>query len=1035
MSNDFPDIAKGRVASISKQYERRPSDNVSPTSKVSLSALRSPDTPSSRLKPSSRQYPLNEENLFAPRWNSITTASGANLTQTSIQNVPRTNLRAHSVDEVPVSLLVENHHELAMKTENASTRLFGSTGHFVDPMIKAFAIQDNANRFVKTEDPRGHGNVKIGASRGVLAWLERNHKGQREWLPYELPCAICHATPSDADRTVMDRQFGFCSSLNLTYNDYYQYAWSFGSKYVVLEKQYWELHPEALPAEVWATRLLKTHTKTPVPNIVAAWKEGQVAITITERAKGRPLADTWRSLSEDTRNTIAAEVAGYIRQWRRIKSPKISALDGGPYLNPERIIGCSEGLPTRFETENEYHDHIRAKLTGKVRDDELQHLIKLMPTTQPFVFTHGNLTLNNIFIDEGHVCAIIGLDRSAFLPAWAESLATHFSYGSYEREWKQKLFEYIAYPDIKSCWDTFQELQMSEGPIVQHKTMRTKLERPTHPIGHSLPEEQVQLAQEDQKGNERKPSPEDELRTQLVDMVTDKERGLGEALDKKKAKAEVEAKVEKDGVERGYRGKKPASLRLTKDFSTNPTDSSLPFRIMKPQRQSRETKRSPNNPHTQTQEIEGSSDNQGVEHFLASSQAIASTSDNPRTPSREEPSLSKRDRNSSWTPTVTHPRSGLSAFRVKEESLVRQYFPRGLHLHKPSGTGNDCTLRAVYQSFGSQYPELKGYMTPTALRESLASTRRGEPKDYSSTDQVEYMADLDIIFNNWCRNNLPDDINDAYRLGCIVQEGDECLDGWLPGEPDGRNLVWVFRSCINENVTQDESEDLSKRGCYQGVFPAGGSRSSGDVGSKRSPGRHDTASAGLTPHKALTPNFPGEKGGASQRRPSGAEASADSRTEESGVRPITTQGARHEAGVVLSITEPNTEMRSADAAQRLPTADMTMSESIESDVTAKAGSMPGDTLGARPMPLHAEPPRYEYAGSSQDDNQAKITNAIQTEVAQLAEETAAERSTPRSHREKVRRPDGRQSLKVVARPSDVSNSAKESDEGSDNGEE
>jgi hypothetical protein len=176
---------------------------------------------------------------------------------------------------------------------------------------------------------------------------------------------MCHATPGDGVRTIMDKQFGFCSSLNLTYNDCDQYDWSFGSRYVVLEKQYWNLHPEALPAEVWATKLLKQRTSTPVPGTIAAWKEGNVAITITERAKGTPLAEIWDSLSEGARNYLAAQVAGYVKQWRRIKSPTISALDSGPYLSPERTIGCSDGLPTQFETKAQYRNRIKAILGGE----------------------------------------------------------------------------------------------------------------------------------------------------------------------------------------------------------------------------------------------------------------------------------------------------------------------------------------------------------------------------------------------------------------------------------------------------------------------------------------------------------------------------------------------------------------------------------------------------------------------------------------------------------------------------------------------
>ncbi|KAK8138112.1 hypothetical protein PG984_001492 [Apiospora sp. TS-2023a] len=48
----------------------------------------------------------------------------------------------------------------------------------------------------------------------------------------------------------------------------------------------------------------------PVPEVVAAWKEGQVAITITERARGRTLAELWDGLGREEREVYAREVGG-----------------------------------------------------------------------------------------------------------------------------------------------------------------------------------------------------------------------------------------------------------------------------------------------------------------------------------------------------------------------------------------------------------------------------------------------------------------------------------------------------------------------------------------------------------------------------------------------------------------------------------------------------------------------------------------------------------------------------------------------------
>jgi hypothetical protein len=115
-----------------------------------------------------------------------------------------------------------------------------------------------------------------------------------------------------------------------------------------------------------------------------------------------------------------------------------------------------------------------------------------MPGSQPFVFTHVNLTLNNIFVNEGHVSSIVGLDRCAFLPVWAESLATHFAYGTHEREWKETLFRYIAYPEIKTYWNVCQELQITKPPDAQHGDAKARVEAPARRVSLGLLDVQVQ---------------------------------------------------------------------------------------------------------------------------------------------------------------------------------------------------------------------------------------------------------------------------------------------------------------------------------------------------------------------------------------------------------------------------------------------------------------------------------------------------------------------------------------------------------------
>ncbi|KAI4601588.1 Actin-like protein 10 [Pestalotiopsis sp. 9143b] len=362
--------------------------------------------------------------------------------------------------------------------EELPIRLFGN-GEPVDPVLKAFQLQDSIDARLDKLSPTKKRDKGLALSKGTLRWLRDHEPGQRQWTSSESdpPCAVCHATREDAARSVMDGQLGFCSSLNLKYNDSEQYAWSFGSRYIVREKQYWNLKPSQLPAEVWASRLLKKHTKAPTPAVVAAWKEGHVAITIVERAKGQPLAEVWSSLPEARRASVAKQVAGHVQDWRRMKTNKIAALDG------ERLFRDDVGKGTGAEKisikdDEQYRAFVREKIVAKGWQQMLAEMaVELIPACQPFVFTHGNLTMDNIFVREGRVVAITGLGRAAYLPVWAESLELHQAYGEAEREWKEMLFKYIGTEGVKPYYNVYEELIQVDEAAIQEKTatMQNKL--------------------------------------------------------------------------------------------------------------------------------------------------------------------------------------------------------------------------------------------------------------------------------------------------------------------------------------------------------------------------------------------------------------------------------------------------------------------------------------------------------------------------------------------------------------------------------
>ncbi|KAK8027669.1 hypothetical protein PG991_004725 [Apiospora marii] len=332
-----------------------------------------------------------------------------------------------------------------------------------NPHAKALDIQVRAQDY-----PRCVWSRQDALQRATASWLHDSNQ-RRVFEPENAPCVVCHASPSDLVTTVLEPDLGFSSSLILQYNDLENYAWSFGRKYVVRERQDWTLHPARLPAEVEAARLLRRRPETagktpvPVPEVVAAWKEGQVAIAITERARGRTLAEAWDGLGMEERESYARQVGGYVARWRAIRSPNMQGIDGGTVIKFDHLPGGGEDgrRPMRFDTAEQYKERLREELGAIEADDvkpQIDEALELLPDPEPFTLTHGYLDLDHVFVDAGRVTAIVGWSRAAYLPVWAEYLGLCTGYDGRHREWKE-----LVLRNVPECYYGKAPLELLKG--------------------------------------------------------------------------------------------------------------------------------------------------------------------------------------------------------------------------------------------------------------------------------------------------------------------------------------------------------------------------------------------------------------------------------------------------------------------------------------------------------------------------------------------------------------------------------------------
>ncbi|KAK8088555.1 hypothetical protein PG997_003516 [Apiospora hydei] len=306
--------------------------------------------------------------------------------------------------------------------------------------------------------------------RATAEWLRESNPGRRAFGQDLEPCVVCHADPADLADTVLVPGIGFSRSLTLQYNDLENYAWALGRRYVVRERLDWDLHPERLPAEVEAAYLLQCWPETaagrvPVPEVVAAWKEGHVAITIMERARGRTLAEVWHTLGQ-------AERERYARQWAHVPG-------GGD-------VGKS---PMRFDTVAEYKKMLKEELMvlGKNLKEEVREALEHMADPGPFTLTHGYLDLDHIFVDDRNVTAIVGWSRAAYLPVWAEHLGLCIGYDSPpHREWKELLLRNMP----GGCYYGKAPLELFKGYLdLRGRNRETQLKREGEALARQCEEE------------------------------------------------------------------------------------------------------------------------------------------------------------------------------------------------------------------------------------------------------------------------------------------------------------------------------------------------------------------------------------------------------------------------------------------------------------------------------------------------------------------------------------------------------------------
>jgi len=162
-------------------------------------------------------------------------------------------------------------------------------------------------------------------------------------------------------------------------------------------------------AEADAMRLVADQTQIPVPEVFDAYERDGIGYIWMSKIEGQPLSDVFFKLSEEDFHTIISQLSRYIKELRTIKGTYFGCPGGQPCPDIFFSHNQRSGKETTYgpyTSRKEYNYGLvqaleNSRPTGVLSKSDNALISRLMTLQQEeMVFTHGDLHLNNIFVNE-----------------------------------------------------------------------------------------------------------------------------------------------------------------------------------------------------------------------------------------------------------------------------------------------------------------------------------------------------------------------------------------------------------------------------------------------------------------------------------------------------------------------------------------------------------------------------------------------------------------------------------------------------------
>lgn len=170
--------------------------------------------------------------------------------------------------------------------------------------------------------------------------------------------------------------------------------------------------------EVEVLRFIREKTTVPVPRVygVYCFQDG-TRVVISEYIEGKPLSETWSTLSHEEKLEICGQLRQIVQKLRENRKDHYIGGIGNTVAIDYRKAVLTGGP---FTTEEQFNTFLRSDLFPTARRRLHSTFQEIMSSNHEIVLTHSDISLRNIIVQNGQIKALIDWEYAGWYPEYWE---------------------------------------------------------------------------------------------------------------------------------------------------------------------------------------------------------------------------------------------------------------------------------------------------------------------------------------------------------------------------------------------------------------------------------------------------------------------------------------------------------------------------------------------------------------------------------------------------------------------------------------